>query len=121
MTAATKRRYDWFNQFFQAGKEIAAAVKGWRELFTKKELEEFDGSLVRYEKLQQGVELLVKQGQKVKQGARIGLIGATGRVTGPHLHWGLSLFGARLDPGLLVGPMPKKKKQKPNSGKRNKI
>ncbi len=56
-------------------------------------------------------KLLVRPGQRVKKGARIGLIGATGRVTGPHLHWGLSLFGARLDPALLVGPMPKKKKK----------
>lgn len=57
-------------------------------------------------------KLLVRPGQRVKKGARIGLIGATGRVTGPHLHWGLSLFGARLDPALLVGPMPKKKNKK---------
>ncbi len=56
-------------------------------------------------------KLLVQPGKKVKRGARIGLIGATGRVTGPHLHWGLSLFDARLDPGLLVGPMPKIKKK----------
>ena len=57
-------------------------------------------------------KLLVKPGQRVKQGAPIGLIGATGRVTGPHLHWGLSLFSARLDPGLLVGRMPRKKQKK---------
>lgn len=57
-------------------------------------------------------KLLVQPGQIVKKGAPIGLIGATGRVTGPHLHWGLSLFGARLDPALMVGAMPKQKSKK---------
>ncbi len=49
----------------------------------------------------------VKTGQKIKRGARIGAIGATGRVTGPHLHWGLSWFDTRLDPALITGPMGK--------------
>ena len=35
-----------------------------------------------------------------------GAIGATGRVTGPHLHWGMEWFGLRLDPQLAVGPVP---------------
>ena len=52
-------------------------------------------------------KLLVKEGQMVRRGTRIGLIGATGRVTGPHLHWGVALFGTRVDPYLLTGPMPK--------------
>jgi hypothetical protein len=51
----------------------------------------------------------VKQGARVEKGARIGRIGATGRVTGAHLHWGASWFGVRLDPALLVGPMPGKR------------
>jgi hypothetical protein len=48
----------------------------------------------------------VKPGQHVRQGEVIGAIGATGRVTAAHLHWGMEWFGVRLDPQLAVGPMP---------------
>lgn len=44
----------------------------------------------------------VKQGQVVSRGKRLGLVGATGRVSGPHLHWGAKLRGARVDPFSLV-------------------
>jgi murein DD-endopeptidase MepM/ murein hydrolase activator NlpD len=50
-------------------------------------------------------EIDVKVGQSVRQGQKIGLTGATGRVTGPHVHWGLYWFDNRLDPQRLV---PKK-------------
>ncbi|MDG2005237.1 MAG: M23 family metallopeptidase [Novosphingobium sp.] len=50
-------------------------------------------------------EILVRNGEAVKQGQVIGRIGMTGRATGPHLHWGLKWNKARLDPLLLAGPM----------------
>jgi murein DD-endopeptidase MepM/ murein hydrolase activator NlpD len=46
----------------------------------------------------------VKVGDTVAAGQRLGAIGTTGRSTGPHLHWGLKWFDARLDPQLLVNP-----------------
>ena len=51
-------------------------------------------------------ETMVKTGTFVKRGAVIGTIGSTGRATGPHLDWRIDWEGRRIDPGLLVGPMP---------------
>ena len=45
----------------------------------------------------------VKPGRHVARGTPIGLSGATGRVTGPHLHFGIRWRGARVDPSLLLG------------------
>ena len=50
--------------------------------------------------------ILVKKGQRVRQGEPVAEVGATGRVTGPHLDWRMNLFTKRLDPQLLVDPMP---------------
>jgi len=50
-------------------------------------------------------ELLVREGEAVRQGQPLGRIGMTGRATGPHLHWALVWRGARLDPLLFTGPM----------------
>ena len=45
----------------------------------------------------------VTRGVTVANGQVIGLAGATGRVTGPHLHWAIRAQGARVDPFTLVG------------------
>jgi murein DD-endopeptidase MepM/ murein hydrolase activator NlpD len=52
-------------------------------------------------------KILVKPGQRVHRGDVVALSGASGRVTGPHLHWGMNWFQTRLDPSLMVPPMPK--------------
>lgn len=48
----------------------------------------------------------VPEGVEVARGEAIGTIGATGRVTGPHLHWGVYWLDQSIDPERLVGPMP---------------
>lgn len=48
----------------------------------------------------------VSVGDEVQAGDPLGAIGATGRATGPHLDWRMSWFNQRIDPQLLVPPMP---------------
>ncbi len=50
-------------------------------------------------------KIAVREGDAVRQGQYLGNIGATGRATGPHLHWGMKWNAARIDPILLTGPM----------------
>jgi murein DD-endopeptidase MepM/ murein hydrolase activator NlpD len=51
-------------------------------------------------------EVSVEVGQRVEPGDIIGKVGATGRATGPHLDWRMSWRNRRVDPQLLVPPMP---------------
>ena len=46
----------------------------------------------------------VKVGDRVEQGQIFGLVGATGRATGPHMHWGMNWFNVRIDPQSLMPP-----------------
>jgi murein DD-endopeptidase MepM/ murein hydrolase activator NlpD len=43
-------------------------------------------------------KILAQQGEQVARGQVVGLVGATGRATGPHLHFGIRINGARVDP-----------------------
>ena len=66
----------------------------------------------------------VRKGDAVRRGQQIGAIGKTGRVTGAHLHWTVSLNNARVDPMLFLppasrvraeqAPLPKPPPQDPN-------
>lgn len=47
----------------------------------------------------------VRVGQVVRQGQLLGAIGATGRASGPHLHWAMKWRDRRIDPLLVAGPM----------------
>ena len=48
----------------------------------------------------------VEPGTRVEKGDIIGAVGATGRATGPHLHWSMKWRGRLVDPRLTVGEMP---------------
>ena len=50
-------------------------------------------------------ESLVQAGQRVNRDQLIGRVGSSGRATGPHLHWGARLYGARIDPRELLKPL----------------
>jgi len=59
---------------------------------------------------------LVTEGERVTRDQPIAEVGATGRVTGPHLDWRINWFDHRLDPALLAGPMPDSGKEATGRG-----
>ncbi|MDX8409776.1 MAG: M23 family metallopeptidase [Mariprofundales bacterium] len=58
-----------------------------------------DGMVEVFSHLQ---SVAVKQGERLKAGTMLGRVGATGRATGPHLHWGVRFSGARVSPLSLL-------------------
>jgi murein DD-endopeptidase MepM/ murein hydrolase activator NlpD len=61
----------------------------------------------------------VVKGQTVKRGERLGAVGKTGRVTGPHLHWAVSLNNTRVDPMLFLTPAARAAGEKPATANGN--
>jgi murein DD-endopeptidase MepM/ murein hydrolase activator NlpD len=76
------------------GGRIVAA----RELYYTGNVVIIDHGLGMFSLLAHLSRIDVKEGDDVKAGDVVGLVGATGRVTGPHLHWALTVSGARVDP-----------------------
>ena len=62
-------------------------------------LDHGDGLFTMYFHLQ---DTVVQPGREVKRGEALGHVGSTGRASGPHLHWGARLTGARIDPNALL-------------------
>jgi murein DD-endopeptidase MepM/ murein hydrolase activator NlpD len=89
-----------------AGTRVAAAADGRvvlaEELFFAGNavfIDHGDGLITMYFHLS---NIVVKAGQDVRKGEAIGAVGETGRVTGPHLHFGVRWHGARINPALLL-------------------
>ena len=47
-------------------------------------------------------KILVKKGDTIKRGEAVGLSGKTGRVTGPHLHFGIKLYSKNINPQVFI-------------------
>jgi murein DD-endopeptidase MepM/ murein hydrolase activator NlpD len=77
-----------------AGGRIVAA----RDLFFSGNTVVIDHGLGLFSMLAHMSRMDVREGQTVARGDVVGRVGATGRVTGPHLHWALRLGPARVDP-----------------------
>ena len=93
-----------------AGSPIHAAQRGRvvlaEELFFSGNTVVIDHGLGVYTFYGHMESLAVAVGDAVEKGALLGKVGATGRVTGPHLHWGLTVNQARVNPlGILLLPL----------------
>ncbi|MEE9613323.1 MAG: M23 family metallopeptidase [Thermodesulfobacteriota bacterium] len=64
-------------------------------------------------------EIIVAEGREIGRGETVGLVGSSGRATGPHLHWGARLNGARVDPLSLMKATAEEPPEPPESPKRN--
>lgn len=86
-----------------AGRVVAA-----RDLFFSGNTVIIDHGLGVFSMLAHMSRMDVREGDPVERGAIVGRVGATGRVTGPHLHWALRVGGARVDPlsALKLLPSP---------------
>jgi murein DD-endopeptidase MepM/ murein hydrolase activator NlpD len=80
----------------------AGRVIGARDLFFSGRTVIIDHGLGLFSQLAHLSRIDVKEGESVEAGRVVGLVGATGRVTGPHLHWGLRAGTARVDPLSLL-------------------
>ncbi len=85
-----------------AGRVVAA-----RDLFFSGRTVILDHGLGVFSQLAHMSRIDVAEGDLVQAGQVVGLVGATGRVTGAHLHWGLRVGEARVDPLSLVAVMTK--------------
>ena len=93
-----------------AGTSVHAAQRGRvvlaQELFFSGNTVVIDHGLGVYTFYGHMESLVVAAGDIVDKGALLGKVGATGRVTGPHLHWGLTVNQARVNPlGILALPV----------------
>ena len=93
-----------------AGTPVLATNAGWvvlagEHFFAGRSLvlDHGEGLYTMYFHLQESVAEL---GRQVAHGEPIGRVGNTGRATGPHLHWGARLYGARIDPAALLHLRP---------------
>jgi len=88
------------------GTEVRATNRGRvvlaKELFFSGNAVFIDHGLGIYSVYLHLSEIRVKPGEMIDKGGLLGLAGATGRVTGPHLHWGIRAQGARVDPFTLL-------------------
>ena len=85
-----------------AGTPVAAPSAGRvvvaRNLYFSGNTVIIDHGLGMFSMLAHLSEIDVHEGETLATHQRVGLVGATGRVTGPHLHWAVRVNGARVDP-----------------------